>query len=71
MPLRNFDKLDWKLRGPMSWDTKPSVTRNTGRCQLLQSAPNIATHNVARASADPLAVELYKAGTCASPALRG
>ena len=59
MRLADFDATsDWPLRGPMSWAAQPSVTDNTrlgpfADYNYFKPAPNIATYNVALASADP------------------
>ena len=57
---------DRAQRGPMSWASQPSVTDNT-RIGYFENddyylpAPNIATHNVALASADPQSIwHFYK-----------
>jgi glycosidase len=57
---------DRAQRGPMSWSTQPSVTDNTrigyfANDNYYRPAPNVATHNVERASGDPQSIwSFYK-----------
>lgn len=79
MPVSGSDPAsDWPLRGPMSWDDQPTVTRNTRigpYGNYFAPAPNIATHNVALASAEANSLwRFYRTLLTLrqqSPALRG